>query len=218
MRRGLAALLLVFGLGPAFAQDEPRGRPGDFALYVLSLSWSPTFCATIGAARGDEQCDPARPHAFVLHGLWPQYERGWPQFCQGRHPPRIPDGTLARMLDITPSRGLVIHEWQRHGTCSGLAPQAFFDTARRAFQSITIPERYRRGVSADDISPADVTHDFIAANPGLTSEMLSVTCKQGLLEEVRICLSRTLQPRRCAEADAEMCRTRTISVPGANSR
>jgi len=211
MRR-LALLLALILAAPAAAQD--RGRPGEFDLYVLALSWSPTYCLGERSGRDSQQCGAQRPYAFILHGLWPQYERGWPEFCQGQNPPRVPDGTIARMLDIMPSRGLVIHQWRKHGTCTGDNPQAYFDTARRAFQRITIPERYRTPQGQADLTPDEVEAAFVAANPGLTREMMSVTCTRGMLEEVRICLSRTLQPRRCAEVDQRSCRARRIEVPG----
>src|ERR1700742_1117182 len=60
-----------------------QGTPGQFDFYVFSLSWSPSFCES-GGGRGnsDEQCNRGRPFAFVVHGLWPQYERGFPENCE----------------------------------------------------------------------------------------------------------------------------------------
>jgi len=218
MRGGCAlALLLVAGFcmvsRPAAAQ-----RAADFDFYVLALSWSPTFCALTGNDRGDAQCSSSRPRAFVLHGLWPQYERGYPRSCGGTSPPRVPDGTIARMLDIMPSRGLVIHEWRTHGTCSGLDPQSYFDTARRAFSQITIPEALRTAKAAGSASPDDIEQAFLKVNPAPSREGIAVTCARGRLEEVRICLSRTLQPRRCAEVDRQACRAGVIDIPGAAAR
>lgn len=211
MRRFLSALALLFATGVAQAQNP--GRPGEFDFYVLSLSWSSTYCLGEGAERGDTtQCGV--PRAFVVHGLWPQNDRGWPEFCEGRTASRVPDGTVSRMLDIMPSRGLIQHQWRKHGTCSGLNAQSYFDTTRRAFQRITIPERYRAAAALGRVDIEDVERAFIAANPGLTAEMIAVTCERGRLDEVRICLSRTLTPRRCAEVDSRGCRARSVDVPG----
>lgn len=211
MRLFLSALALLFAAGAA--QAQPSGRPGEFDFYVLALSWSPTYCLGEGAERGDTtQCGV--PRAFVVHGLWPQNDRGWPEFCEGRTASRVPDGTVSRMLDIMPSRGLIQHQWRKHGTCSGLNAQSYFDTTRRAFQRITIPERYRAAAALGRVDIEDVERAFIAANPGLTAEMIAVTCERGRLDEVRICLSRTLTPRRCAEVDSRGCRARSVDVPG----
>ena len=213
MRGLVLAWMMLLGFtaaGPAAAQ-----RAGEFDLYVLSLSWSPTFCANIGKERGDQQCASARPHAFILHGLWPQYTRGYPEFCAGQSPPRIPDRLLTDMLDIMPSRGLIIHEWRKHGTCSGLSPQVYFDTARRALSQISIPKNFARASTSFEATPDAVQEAFLSANPSLSRDGVSVTCQKGLLEEVRICLSRTLQPRRCAEVDRQSCRATNIRVPAA---
>src|SRR5262245_819748 len=58
-----------------------RGQAGVFDYYLLALSWSPTYCAERRGTAYDQQCDvrQGRPYAFVLHGLWPQNERGWPE-------------------------------------------------------------------------------------------------------------------------------------------
>lgn len=220
MRRFAAALAVaVLGSGAAIAQNS--GRPGDFDLYVLALSWSPTYCLTDGARRGDQrQCGAGatRPYAFVLHGLWPQFDRGWPEFCAGERPARVPDGTVSRMLDIMPSPGLVQHQWRKHGTCSGLGAQAYFDTARRAFERIVVPERYRAATPLGRVDIDEVEQDFVRANPGLSTGMLAVTCQNGMLDEVRVCLSRTLQPRRCPEVASRSCRAGSVRVPGAGGR
>ena len=72
----------VGGTDPAAAQDRRQNQPGKFDFYVLSLSWSPSFCeATQERGReSKEQCGE-RPYSFVVHGLWPQYEKGFPEFC-----------------------------------------------------------------------------------------------------------------------------------------
>jgi ribonuclease T2 len=214
--RSLAAALGILCASAVAAPAQSPGRPGEFDHYVLALSWSPTYCLTDGARRDDQrQCAAQRPHAFVLHGLWPQYERGWPEFCLGERPPRVPDGTISRMLDVMPSPGLVIHQWRKHGACSGLVAQAYFDVARRAFERVVVPERYRTATGLGRVDVDEVERDFVAANPGLTREMMAVTCRAGMLEEVRICLSRTLTPRRCPAIDQRGCRARSVTVPGA---
>ena len=79
--RGLfAALTILAFASPAFAQN--RNEPGKFDFYVLALSWTPSYCEAEGDRRsGDEQCQRGRPYSFVVHGLWPQYERGFPRSC-----------------------------------------------------------------------------------------------------------------------------------------
>ena len=120
---------------------DAGGRAGDFDYFALVLSWSPTYCAGEGD-RNEAQCNGKRPYAFVLHGLWPQYTKGWPDSCRTDKKPWVPQATIDRMLDIMPSPRLVIHEYRKHGTCSGLEPEGYYGLSRRLFSSVKIPPRF----------------------------------------------------------------------------
>lgn len=111
-------LVLAAGLvalpGGAQAQDKRQNAPGEFDFYVLSLSWSPSFCEEAsernrgGGGRSQMQCS-GRPYAFVVHGLWPQYENGFPEYCQ-RPSPRLNRNIVSSMLDLMPAPGLIFNE------------------------------------------------------------------------------------------------------------
>src|SRR5437870_10620520 len=134
------ALLLVHS--PLAAQDRRQNQPGQFDFYVRSRSWSPSFCEAAGE-RGtppQQQCG-ARPYSFVVHGLWPQYERGFPEFCQ-QPAPRLDRNIVSSMLDLMPAPRLIFNEWDRHGTCSGLSPNAYFENVRKARAAVKIPDAY----------------------------------------------------------------------------
>src|SRR5690606_14831646 len=123
----------------------PDGAPGAFDYYTLALSWSPTHCESEEGQRDAQQCAPrhGRPYGFILHGLWPQYSEGFPESCPTPERPFVPNHVIDEMADVMPSRGLVIHQYRKHGTCSGLAPDAYFETARRLFHSVRVPDRFR---------------------------------------------------------------------------
>jgi len=212
----LASAILV---ASAFAQDagarssRHRGQdtPGRFDFYVLSLSWSPSFCESGGGRNGsDEQCSRGRPYAFVVHGLWPQYERGFPKYC-GKAP-WVDREVIRSMTDIMPAYGLVLHEWKTHGTCSGLDAGAYFGTVRRAYDRVKIPARFTRVNDRITVSPDDIERAFIEANPGLESDMISVTC-DSRLREVRICMTKDLKFRACQENERHACRNPRIAMP-----
>ena len=213
MRLWAALALLALMLAPgARAQD----RAGEFDFYVLALSWSPTYCASSGG-RDEIQCGRDKRFAFVTHGLWPQYERSFPSDCRvtGRSPTR---GQVDGMLDIMPSIGLVRHQWRKHGTCSGLDPRAYFDKVRVATEKVVIPPEFASADSARDVSPADVERAFIDANRGMKPSGIAVACTRGDLQEVRICMTRDLAFRPCAEVDRRACRAGRVDVPAAGSR
>ncbi len=196
MGRTVIALALLVGVllgGPSRAEGE---RAGDFDYWVLSLSWSPTWCALDGRDRGSPQCD--RPLGFVLHGLWPQYERGWPSYCRTiqRDPTRA---ETAAMADIMGDPGSAWHQWRKHGRCSGLAARDYYALSRVAFASVAPPPQLPL-LDAPVRLPARVVEDaFLAANPGLARDMVTITCRAGRIQEARICLTRDLTPRRCGE-------------------
>ena len=133
------------------AQDRRQNAPGEFDFYVLSLSWSPSFCEAAAergnSGRSQVQCE--RPYSFVVHGLWPQYERGFPEYCQ-RPSPRLDRNIMTSMLDLMPAPGLIFNEWDKHGTCSGLGARAYFESIRKARAAVKIPEEFLRIVGAED--------------------------------------------------------------------
>lgn len=178
-----------------------------FDYYLLALSWSPSWCASEGDASA-EQCDPDRDLGFVMHGLWPQDETGWPEFCHSG----FRDPTLAQtaaMADVMGSGGLAWHQWKKHGRCSGLPPEDYFALSRLAFQLHSLP-------GLDDRMTGDaVEAAFVDANPGMPADGVVATCRNGLLREVRICLTRDLAPRACgSDVLGSACRARgAVSLP-----
>lgn len=185
----LWALIVMLFAAPALAQDR---RAGDFDYYVLALSWSPNWCATTGDARGSDQCNARHDHGWILHGLWPQYHRGWPQFCQSGKQPPSRSQTRA-MTDIMGSPGLAWHQWKKHGTCSGLDASGYFALSRAAYARITRPAAFRKLNETVRLPARVVEAAFLKANKGLEPDGITITCKQGHIAEARICLSRDLQ-------------------------
>jgi len=200
MRRLALACLLWVCVAPARA--EPAGA---FDYYVLSLSWSPTWCALEGAARGAAQCRAETGFGWVLHGLWPQYARGWPSHCAGVRPPP-PRAMTGAMADITGSAGLAWYQWKKHGTCSGLDAGDYFALSRRAFESVNRPEVFRKLTGPVRLPASVVEEAFLKANPGWTPHMLTITCREGRIQEVRLCLSKTLDPVPCGRDVSADCR------------
>jgi len=216
---GLLASVALIGLataGTASAQDRRQNAPGEFDFYVLALSWSPSFCEA-ASERGNSghsqqvQCG-GRPFSFVVHGLWPQYERGFPDYCQ-RPSPRLDRNIMSSMLDLMPAPGLIFAEWDKHGTCSGLGARAYFETIRKARASVKIPEELLELSAPKTVAPAEIEDAFIKANPGLSSSAIAVACDRTRLTEVRICMSKDLQFRACEGIDRRACRREQVLMP-----
>ena len=101
------------------------------------------------------------------------------------------------MEDIQGSSGLAWHQWKKHGTCSGLSAPDYFALSRKAYEGVTRPDVFRK-LDASVKLPASVVEEaFLKANANLEPDMITITCKQGYIEEVRLCLSRDLKPIPC---------------------
>lgn len=225
--RALVAAVLIAGASPALAQGFGQesgqglgngrgGTPGEFDFYVLALSWSPTYCEGGGSRRdGDGQCRPGRGLGFVVHGLWPQYTRGYPSDCSSvvRSPTRQ---AIEVAGEVYPSEGLARYEWRKHGTCSGLDPTSYFEAAKQARQAVTIPEAFKTATEERRAAPIEIARQFVMANRGLRPDMMSVTCSRGQLQEVRICLSKDLRGfTPCPELARRNCRAGEVAIEAA---
>ena len=208
----LAALTMAGAASPAEAQR--RGGPaGEFDFYVLALSWSSGFCAVEGDGKNREECAAGSGLGFTVHGLWPQNERGYPTDCgpQGRSPSRA---AMDIAREVIPSEGLARHQWRKHGACSGSSPTDYFRDVKTARDKVAIPREFEKPSRESRWNPVDLERAFMAANPGLRADMMSVSCRRNVLDEVRICLTKDLRGfRSCEEVDRGGCRTREISVP-----
>jgi ribonuclease T2 len=210
MTFGLCATVLPGGAA-ARSHGDPSHSAGRFDYYLMSLSWSPSYCLTHPGET--DQCG-SKGFGFVLHGLWPQYRNGtWPQHC-GTHV--APDmATIERTLAFMPSRYLIEHEWQTHGTCTGMDPKAYFGVADRVFASLKIPDALKAPRSPPALSAGEVVQAFARANPGLDGSMLSVVCHDGgQLAEVRVCLGKeSLAPQACGGRVRNSCRYGKLTIP-----
>jgi len=198
---------------PARAADElPAPDAGDFDFYVLSLSWSPTYCIDAGARADPLQCEAKRPYDFIVHGLWPQLEHGRVEECAGRAAPLDAD-FVASMLDIMPSPGLIRHEWRAHGQCSGLSAKKYFAAVRQARALVKIPAAFDQPTQDRLTNPQAVERAFITGNKGMDAAGIAVTCSGRRLREVRICLTKSFDFRTCSGVDRRACVRDEIVAP-----
>ena len=173
----LAALCLAF-IPTAFAQQT--GKAGEFDYYLLTMSWSPEFCHTKPSAK---QCQDHR--GFMLHGLWPQFNNGrYPVNCPTTQPPPT---DLSKIKQIMPAE-IVQHEWQKHGTCSGLSGDEYFALAQKVFESVKIPSDFVAPTKTATMSPTNLKKDFERDNPALADQDIAIQLRQGYLNAVEFCI------------------------------
>lgn len=215
LARFLAAFALLVSLVSGWPKPgEARQRPADY--FVLSLSWSPTYCRSRNGQRDHAQCSGERRFAFVVHGLWPQYHRGWPKYCKtDAH--WVPNWQINAMLDIMPSRRLIIHEWKKHGTCAGVSQRRYFQMTRALYEKILTPARYVAPSRPLLVTPEILVNDFLKTNNKLFREAVSVQCgnsrDRARLSELRICFDLYGDFTACGQNEARSCRARTLVLP-----
>ncbi|MFC7396961.1 ribonuclease T [Chelatococcus sp. GCM10030263] len=191
--------------------ERKGARPGQFDFYVLALSWSPGFCALGGAEKNRKQCDSEL--GFVVHGLWPQYTSGYPSEC-ATSATQPSHAALAATAGVYPDLGLARYEWRKHGTCSGLSPTDYFAAVRRVREAVVIPPAIATMNQDATWTPIDLERAFVAANRGLRTDMMSVSCRRGVLSEIRICFTRDLRGfQTCPELDRRGCRGGSVKLP-----
>ena len=208
--------LFILNLGFAEVSRADVQKPGQFNYYVLALSWSPSYCAGEAGQNDTQQCAPGRRFAFVVHGLWPQYDRGWPEYCASRET-WVPQELIDEMMDVMPSKKLVIYQWKKHGSCSGLSQAGYFGSVRQIFGSLRIPARYLSPQAMITITPEQLVTDFVKSNKGLTADMLSVQCgnarDRARLSELRVCVNKAGSFTACGENETRQCGAKTIVLP-----
>lgn len=212
---GLVILLVLAVLSwQQLAESQSPEAEGEDNYLVLAISWTPSWCASTGEVRGDQRCATGSGAGWLVHGLWPQFARGsWPEFCETAHPAPSRADTAA-MVDIMGSAGLALHQWRKHGTCSGLSAGDYFDQTRAAFASVTLPDQISREDGRPRIAPADLLADLRAANPAIGEDMAVLTCRDGMAQEIRVCLTHELTPRPCdSDVLSRGCRARNVALP-----
>jgi ribonuclease T2 len=183
-------------------RPEEQAAPGQFDFYLLNLSWSPEFCATHGDS---PEC--GRGLGFVVHGLWPQNDNGdYPQHCSNAPGPTNPQADT----DIFPTASLVEHEWETHGTCSGLGASDYFALVHKAYRAVAIPANIGKGNDPNGVTPDELLSRFAAANADYPPGSFALSCGNNRLTAIEICLTKDLQPEACR--NVRSCRANVVKV------
>lgn len=200
-----AALLTIVIAGTARGQDPTT--PGTFDYYVFSLSWSPAYCAREGKSADPRQCGPDKNYGLIVHGLWPQYDRGgWPERCGTMR--RVPARILEAMLEVMPSAGLIEHQWAKHGSCTGLSPDDYFAETRATFERVFMPDELRQPPPDFSMTAEALEKALVERNApfGLTPKGVALVCEGDRVTEVRLCVDKELFFRDCGARVDDRCR------------
>jgi ribonuclease T2 len=212
-RLSLTTIVLAFAATSYARHHQPHAngeaQAGQFDYYLLSLSWAPTYCLT----HADDGAECAgKGYGFVVHGLWPQYDTGgYPENCPTQSV--LTDAAAAKGRTVYPSEHLMQHEWQEHGTCSGLDARTYFDTVDRATSAVRIPAALEAPQNDLSLTTAQIADLFQSANPRIAGHAVTVVCSRRSLAEVRVCLTKELSVRSCGSEVRTTCPQAAIRVP-----
>ncbi len=111
---------------------------------------------------------------------------------------QAPPTNTSSLADIMPAE-IIQHEWQEHGTCSGLNGNDYLALIRKAFDSIRIPTQFRAPRSSFTISPDRLKREFEGSNSGLSDNNIAIQLRGHYLNAVEFCLSKdqNLSPVTC---------------------
>ncbi len=202
---------LIGKVGPS--EPVTRGEGADFDHYTLAMSWHSGFCA--GAGRRPE-CRKASGE-LVLHGLWPSNRQGpHPAWCGGEarqgfcaYPALSLEGEQeAALASVMPGVASCLgrYQWQKHGRCSGLPLETYFERAIRYSRWLrdAPPARQMRQHAGQTLSRSELQRWF--RQWGVE---VSLHCRQDRLEEIRLRLRAPLPPQpslSAVEAGADRSR------------
>ncbi len=174
----------------------PLDSLSKFDYFLLALSWSPDYCASNGS-NDPQQCSIGRKLGFVLHGLWPQNNRGYPSNCTRE---KMPEDVKAQFPGLYPNDALFDHEWEKHGTCTGLSTTDYLLLSKGLKESVVIPDAYRSPEQPFRSTVQKLTEDFTTANPAYPATAFAVNCSSNgrYLKELYVCFSKDGQPAACS--------------------
>lgn len=178
----------------------PKEKPFDY--YILSLTWNPSFCLQENK-NTFSQC--SQNLGFVIHGLWPQYNKGYPSYCNPRSVK--PKRKYLIEQNIFHDRSLALYQWQKHGSCTGLSVEDYFNDTATAYHKIRIPSFLNQKHPKPLSTVKEIKDNFIQVNPKLSQSMITIQCNGQFLQEIRICMDKNLQSfRPCGVDIRDRCR------------
>ena len=169
---------------------------GDFDYWVMALSWSPDYCAS-NDYNDAQQCSIGKQLDFVLHGLWPQYDNGYPSYCSDEE---LSYDLISEYAGLYPNDNLFDHEWEKHGTCTGLTPEGYLEWSEALKEGLIIPVAFDSPLEPFRSDAQSLQEAFIEVNPTFSENSFGVYCSGSgrFLKEIFVCYEKDGEPTECS--------------------
>jgi len=171
--------------------------------YVLALSWSPQHCSTVdGNSKAHELQCKLNKFGFVVHGLWGQNDKAHTKCDQPRNcgSSVVTDEIIKKAICIMPGVTLIQGEWQKHGTCTGMTQDQYFDKTIELWGNIVKPDIGLIVNSKNEVSVDKIVDGFVKSNTnvGIFSDAIAVQVgKNNRFKEVFICYDLDFKFTQC---------------------
>jgi ribonuclease T2 len=118
----------------------------------------------------------------------------------------MPGSVKTQFPGIYPNDTLFDHEWEKHGTCTGLSPVEYLQLGKALKESVVIPGEFRSPEKPFRTSMDQLKTLFVQANPTFSDTSFEVSCSSSgrYLKEIYVCFSREGASTPCS---AEMHKT-----------
>lgn len=212
MSRLITVLILALTTAALSHQAEaqvaaPSAGPGGYDYYALILSWTPAFCEREGKRADPDECGAKARPGFTARGLVPLRDAGpRPESCPTKTP--VPGLIFDAMLEIMPGVGTIARVWEKYGSCTGMTPDDYFAETRATWERVRIPPEFADPAPNLSITVEEMRKRFIEFNDlfDLKPDQIAVTCERRRVLEVRVCVDKELDFRRCGKDVRDTCR------------
>ncbi|KAL5562268.1 hypothetical protein UlMin_032015 [Ulmus minor] len=192
--------------------------PREFDYFALALQWPATYCRRTRHCCSSNACcrGSNAPTEFTIHGLWPDYNDGtWPACCTRKSFNEKEISTLHDALEkYWPSLScgksknchgtkgsFWAHEvWEKHGTCSSPVVHDeynYFLTALNIYFKYNVTKVLNEAGYVPSNTEKYPVGGIISAIQNAFQSTPELVCKNGEIEELRICFYKDFKPRDC---------------------
>jgi len=173
----------------------------DFDFYVFASEWTGSVCSTNKCTNAYDA--GAATNFWNIHGLWPSDGSMNVNYCTDE---KFDPTQIAGQKDLLATywSGLYSsadsfhgHEWEKHGTCSGMDQATYFSTVVKLAKVFDIYSTLQRnGIIPGGVYDCAEVADIIKEEYGVN--IITLNSASGYLTELYLCVDKQFRPRDCA--------------------